>query len=794
MTDRIPPRQPPPLPPRLEDIRPLAERTGSPLQKLRPPEGKLPRAAGAPRPPVEHRYAPPPRRPAEPGERSGLARVLTWAGVGLAGLAATITVALMLWSPAGLVREQLIARVKAQTGRDLAIAGPTSLSLFPTLAIAMSDVTLSAAPGMAGEPTLKMQALEASVPLLPLLQRQVTVERLVLRRPIIDLHVDRNGRRSWDFAAVPPAGLRYAQAGGTRPGQLPRELQEFVKQANPDSREAVTSRGPLAALEALSLEDVQIEGGVVRYSDDRSGFAGEVQQVDARIRLAGIASPLDAKGSVVWRGEAIAFDARLASPRLLSEDRPARLTAKISGRPIEFDYDGTITLGKLPEAEGAVAAKSASLRALMALAGYRPGDAPGFTNAAINGRLKASESALSLTDGALSFDQLAAQGSITVELRPGRPMVRGNLQIAELDLNRLMQFNAGSATASAPTNLKPASAPKAASPAAAAAAPAAQPAQSIEDLLREDAAKPVPRVRGYTRRHGWSDETIDLSGLRLADAELKLSVGHLIYRDIKVGQTLMRVAVKDRALTANFDEIQLYDGRGRGLLTVDGAAAVPVIGANFSLDGTQALALLKDAGDFDWVAGRARINLALGGTGASERQIVASLNGRADVQFKDGAIVGYNIQQLLGGIAQGRFAGLERSANARTDFSEMAASFTVQNGIASNKDLRLVSPSLRITGAGTANLPERTMDYLLRPKLVAAQPSAADAGGLEVPVKLTGSWDKPTIAPDLDAALKNPEQTVDTLKQLGRQFKNANPEAVNKAKDLLNRFLKPQPQ
>jgi len=53
---------------------------------------------------------------------------------------------------------------------------------------------------------------------------------------------------------------------------------------------------------------------------------------------------------------------------------------------------------------------------------------------------------------------------------------------------------------------------------------------------------------------------------------------------------------------------------GGGVTLLLKRAAVPVIGANFSLDGTQALALLKDAGDFDWVAGRARINLALGGS------------------------------------------------------------------------------------------------------------------------------------------------------------------------------------
>jgi AsmA protein len=790
MTDRKPPPAPK-RPQSFESYRPQAERGGSPLRQLRPPGGQLqrPQSGQGYRPLPAARQPMPPRHDMDfdDEERSWLASLLIWGGLGIVGLIAAAAVALVVWSPASLVRDQLAARVKAKTGRDLVIAGRTSLSFYPSLAISMADVSLSAPPGMGGAPTIRMQALEAAVPLLPLLQKQVGIERLVMRRPVIDLRIDAQGRRSWDFAdAAPPVPVRYAQAGGGRTGtgQLPKELQDFVRSANPDSVEAATSRGTVAALEALSLQDVRIEGGMVRFADERFGQLEAIQSVDASITLAGLASALDAKGSLAWRGEPIAFDARLTSPKLLSEERPARLVLKLDGRPLELSYDGAVTIGRAAEVEGRLALKSPSLQALLALLAVPSAAANGVGSASIIGRLKASETAVVLSDATLALDQFSARGTLGVEFRPVRPLLRGNLQIAELDLNRLSLPIAGAAAprpvpAVAGSQLRPAS------------PPAAQPAQTIEDLLKaEPTGKPGPRVQGFTQRTGWSDEVIDLSAFRLADADLKLAVGRLVYRDIKVGETHLRVALKDRALSATFDDIQLYDGRGRGLVTVDGAAAVPAIGANFSLDGTSALPLLKDAADFDWVAGKAKVNLALGGQGTSERQIVGTLNGKADVQISDGAIVGYNIPQILGGIGQGRFAGLERSASAKTDFSEMAASFTIQNGIATNKDLRLTSPMVRLTGAGSANLPERTMDYLLRPKVIGSATGAADATALEIPVKLSGSWDRPVIAPDLDAVLKNPERTVDTLKQLGNQFKNANPEAVNKAKGMLQQLLK----
>ena len=788
MTEHRPPPPPrPKRPPTLEDFRPSSERSGSPLQQLRPPGGQPqhPRHPGAP-PPVTQRYAPPPRRPAPPDPddegRSWFVRLLLWLFGAFALVMAAAAIALVVFSPADLVREQLVARVKAKTGRELVVAGGTSLSFYPNLGVSMRDVSLSPPPGMAGAPTIRMETLEASVPVLPLLERRIKVERLLLRRPVIDLRIDAQGRRSWDFAGlVPSRPLQYAQAGGMRPGQMPKELNDFVKSANPDSVEAATSRGAAAALEALSLADMRIEGGVVRYADERSGVGEEIQALDARLALASLSSPLEAKGSLVWRAEPVAFDMRLTSPKLLGEERPARLSLKIDGRPLDLGYDGTVTAGRAPDAEGALTVKSPSLKALLLLLGLEAIDDAGLGAAAISGRLKASDQALTLSEAKIELPHLTATGTLGAELRPGRPLIRGNLQVAELDLNALA-LPRFAATASRRPALKPAA------PSPAPARPGPGPAKSIEDLLKADQPPAAAKVRGYTRRADWSDDVIDVTALGLVDADVKLGLGRLIYREIKVGATHLRVALKDRALTATFDDIALYDGQGRGLVTVDGTGATPKIGANFSVDNASALPLLKDAADFDWVSGKAKVQVALGGQGASERQIVGTLVGKADIHLQNGAVIGYDVEQILKNISQGKFGGLERSAAAKTSFSEVAASVSIQNGIATNKDLRLVNPHVRLTGAGTADMPHRTLDYTLRPKVVAA---GGPGSGLEVPVKVTGSWDKPMVAADLDAVLKNPEQAVDTLKEIGKQFKEANPEAVDKAKQLFRKFFKP---
>jgi AsmA protein len=118
--------------------------------------------------------------------------------------------------------------------------------------------------------------------------------------------------------------------------------------------------------------------------------------------------------------------------------------------------------------------------------------------------------------------------------------------------------------------------------------------------------------------------------------------------------------------------------------------------------------------------------------------------------------------------------------------------------------LKLASPLLRASGAGTVDLPQRILDYTLRPKLVASlsgQGGASDLGGLEIPVHFTGPWDHPDIAPDIAGALNNPK-AMEAVKEIGKELKGKNAGEVvddlfgkgengepSKAQKLLKKFL-----
>jgi len=106
---------------------------------------------------------------------------------------------------------------------------------------------------------------------------------------------------------------------------------------------------------------------------------------------------------------------------------------------------------------------------------------------------------------------------------------------------------------------------------------------------------------------------------------------------------------------------------------------------------------------------------------------------------------------------KGQPAPAETGPN-QTDFAALTGSVNVSDGLARNDDLLLQSPLLRVAGAGQTSLVDETIDYTLTTKLVGSLEGQGGKGledlkGVEIPVKVGGTWSKPSYVPDVAAAL-----------------------------------------
>jgi len=700
---------------------------------------------------------PAPRRKPQRQRASGFGSMMLYFAVGLLVLIGAGLAVLFVAPPTELIRDQLVAQVKSTTGRDLEISGRTGLTFYPGLGFSMQGVSLSPPPGMQGAPFVRMKSLNVQVKLLPLLSRTVSVDQFVLDEPTFDLRVDGRGRRSWDFAALAEAGpVRLAQAAG---GNL-----------NDAAAPSPASGGKvdLAALDQLELGDVRILKGKIRYTDATAAARENIDNINVTLALQSLGKPLTANGDLRYRGDKVDFEAVLKSLKQIMGNKPTDLEATVKSDKIDARYSGSLDVSGDLRLNGDVAIDTQSVRNLARWLGVKLPPASGFGPLKIAGRLNADGPVYRLAKVELEVDGAKGTGNINVDTSGSRPDLSGNLSLSELDLNKyLPPAGAGKRQRAAGNAGKQAEDAHPSGQRAKNASPRAP--GSIEDLISE----PGPRVKGYSRRAGWSTEPIDVSPLEALNANFNLALGRLIYENIKVGRSRLNLALLNQSLTAKLDEMELYDGVGRGVLTLNAQPKTPVFGANFNLSGVSAQPLLTDAAEIDWLAGKGQLLLALTSAGASQQDIVSGLNGTTSFAFENGAIVGVNVPKIVRSVQQGRFNDLKAAPNEQTDFTKLSGSFNIQNGVAVNNDLEMLSPLLRVSGDGQVMLGDRQVDYTVKPKLVAnlsGQGGDKSAGGLEIPVRVHGPFEKLSYTPDLKGVLKDPEQTAKAIRELGRQY------------------------
>lgn len=738
MAPQYPVPPPPPLPPQ----RPSFERA---------PLGSGPRRG----PPQSGNGYRRPRSSGASGLLSAVFYFLLFVAV-VGGAGATY---LVLNPPSDFIRNKIVTEVKARTGRDLVISGAASFNLFPVLGISLHDISLSGPPGMEGA-LLHAQALQVSIKPMTLLARQPVVNSVTLKQPVFDFRVDKDGRRNWKFASWhAPTQLAELQKAGTR-----RDAGGIVvAAADPDGG------GPQGrAIPDMKIDDVTLQDGTFRFTDEQTGRTSEVSAVNVRFGLPSLQSPLVAKGDLTWRAQRLDFDGKLENVRNLFRDAPAHLSFATQNGLLSASYDGDLTIRDGAVLEGQVAAKAPSTRDLASWFGTKLPPVSGFGPLAINGTLQTADNVTVFSNATFELDSESAKGTIKVTTGGVRPIVEANLAVSALDLNKYL-------TSAVTGTLAPDGADHSLDPGAP-PAPSSAP-DEIQKLLQKQGTK----VYGMEQRAGWSSERLNLTLLGVADGTARVNVGKLHFKNVSIGQASVDVAVKDLAMQATFNDVALYQGHGRGVVTLDGSAGTANVGADLNLDSVSALPFLKDAANFGWVSGNANVKLKLAANGASQLQLIESLNGTAGFQFSNGAIVGFNLPGALRGLAQGNFGALRTSPSEKTDFSALAANFSVANGVAQNQDLQLVSPLLRVAGGGTIHMPERTVDYTVKPRLIASlegEGGDGQASGIEVPVRITGSWDHPSFHPDLKGVLSDPNKTMDAIKQIGKKLKGKNADEI----------------
>jgi AsmA protein len=493
-----------------------------------------------------------------------------------------------------------------------------------------------------------------------------------------------------------------------------------------------------APLRDITLEDVRLVDGRVTYSDAVSGAVYDLTAVNLSLALEALDQPFSAEGSLVYNGEKLDVTLDTGAPRALMAGESTPVTLDLDSAPIQVNYDGSLTNATPQKLDGRVTLTIPSVKGLAAWAGQPIEAAEGTLETfELEGRVNAEGPRYAFQAERLLFDKIEGEGELAIDLSGAKPALTGELNLARLDVTPYMP-------------------------------PPTEPAEG-------DAGGDGTSEAASTE---WSDEPIDVSALNSANVDFDLSVDSIKAREIEVGESALGVRLRDGELVANLNKLALYDGAGTGRVVVDSRPETPKMALAFDLQGISARPLLTAAAGFERLEGSGNLAFDVASQGGSQKALVEGLNGQGAIRFTDGAIVGINLAKMVRNVGSAFSGGGDEAQ--KTDFAELAGTFTITDGVLTNDDLLMLNPLLRVRGAGTANLPARTADYRVTPKAVASlegQGGDVQETGVAVPVIIKGPWHNLTYRPDLESVLKDaitsPEKVKESAQDAVKSLKGA---------------------
>ncbi len=668
---------------------------------------------------------------------------LKWLAGIVVALVVLIVVALVvapMLIPVETIRQQVTSAVKDATGRDLQIKGALSVAVFPTLAVEANDVTFSNASWASGGPMASLAKLDLHLRLLPLLSHRIEISSFVLEKPVFDLETDKSGHGNWEFAAA------SAGASGTGGTGAPKAGEKPAQPAAPAPAPKAESSGGGMGIGGIALGDVRIADGHITYKNGQTGKSETIDAINVKLTLANLDSPLALDGSAKWHDKPVKLTLDAKNPRALLQGPNSEVSVKLDADTLKLAFDGTLGIAGQPKGNGTVDISTPSVRGLVAWASGQPLTMPGDGLAAfsLKGKVTIDGTKYGLGGVQLGLDGMKGTGDLAVDTGGARPALKGTLAVDKLDLNHYMAPEQKGGKERAPA------------PASSGSGGASKPGTSSAPAQQE----------------GWSDEPIDVSGLKSADVNLALAADAILWRKVEVGKTSVQITLDAGKLNLDLKNMALYQGDVKGGVQVDGSA--PVLGtvANLKIDKVQVGPLLKALEDTDRVTGAVVVDTQLTSRGKSQRELVSALNGKGSLALQNGVIKGID----LVGLVKNAAASVVGGNGGETAITTASGTYAITNGILTNNDLTVSAPTLSATGAGTVSLPPRTVDYKLSAKLASA---------LAVPVNVKGPWDNISWGVDIAGLAKqNLGNAANLVGSGAKGVGNAAGGAGNALKDL----------
>lgn len=448
----------------------------------------------------------------------------------------------------------------------------------------------------------------------------------------------------------------------------------------------------------LSFSEIRIQDGILAFEDNGTQAKEDLGDIDLSLAWPSISRSFAATGQFDWRGERVEGSISVSDfVAALSGDRSG-LKMRIASSPLKLAFDGTVANRTSALMEGMLTVDSPSLRDALRWTGQAALGAGGFGRFALRARANVVGASIALTNVNVELDGNSAEGVMTYA-NNGRQTLQATLAADALDFT---------------------------------------PYITTFRLLASGA-------------RDWNRQLFDLKAMSTTDLDMRLSAAKVTVGPSKLGRTAFGANLRNGVLALSVGEAQMYGGMARGSFGIARSDATADVKAELQFTDVDLQACANELFGLSSLSGRGNINVSLTASGSSPFGLASSLDGSATLNGHDGAISGFNAEQLLKRLERRPLSGGGNFRSGATPYENLTVAVKFADGIATADDIRVEGPTARITMTGTASVPTREYDF----KGVASLPSATNGGnGFELPFVVQGPWEDPLIFPDPESLIR----------------------------------------
>jgi len=208
----------------------------------------------------------------------------------------------------------------------------------------------------------------------------------------------------------------------------------------------------------------------------------------------------------------------------------------------------------------------------------------------------------------------------------------------------------------------------------------------------------------------------------------------------------------------------LYGGQQSGMIVLDTRVTPPAVSVSSKLQKVDANQLISSTTSLkQTIYGLLAANANTNFRASNADEVTRTLSGTLNLDLSNGRIAKIDVLNQLASIGRFLNPGLAPK-QAFTAVTKLSGDFNVVNGLAQTNNLRVVIPGANLAATGNINLVSNALDLhvtAVLPKDFSQQVGGTGIGGfmqtalankngeLVMPILITGTFDHPSFAPDV---------------------------------------------